>query len=334
MKRRKSVLVTGGAGFIGSHVVDALINQGESVLVIDNLIGGHLKNLEQHKNQELLEFVDLDVVTLNPSNKLFKEVYKVFHLAGVGDIVPSIANPIHYFKNNVMGTANILEAVRANSVESFVYAASSSCYGFAKTPTNELNEINPMYPYALTKYLGEQAVFHWSKVYGIRANSICIFNAFGPRVRTSGAYGAVFGVFFKQKLAGEPLTIVGSGEQQRDFVFASDVAEAFILAGRYKGSCQRFNIGSGNPKKIIELANLIGGKKVFIPSRPGEPEITHADITKANKLLGWSPKISFEQGVKDMLNSLESWSEAPLWTPESIADATKLWFKYLGTDET
>jgi UDP-glucose 4-epimerase len=333
MNQKKSVIVTGGAGFIGSHLVDALINDGESVIVVDNLVGGHLKNLEQHKNQELLEFVDLDVVTLNPSNSIFKNVSKVFHLAGIGDIIPSIERPLDYFRNNVQGTVNILEATRVNNIESFVYAASSSCYGFAKTPTAESHEIDPRYPYALTKYIGEQTAFHWSKVYGIKANSICIFNAYGPRVRTTGAYGAVFGVFFKQKLAGKPLTIVGDGEQQRDFVFVTDVAQSFIYASNIKNSGQRFNIGGGDPKKIIELATLIGGEKIFIPSRPGEPEITHANITKAQDLLGWKPKVSFEVGVKKMLNDIESWNDAPLWTPETIADATKIWFKYLGKSE-
>ena len=333
MGKKKSVIVTGGAGFIGSHLVDALIESGESVIVIDNLVGGHLRNLDQHKNQERLEFVDLNISTLNPSDILFKDVSKVFHLAGIGDIIPSIEKPLEYFRNNVYGTANILDATRINNIGTFIYAASSSCYGIAKTPTDETHEIDPKYPYALTKFLGEQSTFHWGKVYRIRTNSICIFNAYGPRVRTTGAYGAVFGVLLKQKLEGKPLTIVGNGEQKRDFVFVTDVADAFIRASNTKVTGHRFNIGGGNPIRIIELANMIGGEKVFIPSRPGEPEITHANITKAQQLLGWSPRIKFEVGVGEMLNNIKSWSDAPLWTPESIADATKVWFQYLGERE-
>ena len=333
MTIKKSVIVTGGAGFIGSHLVDALIEQGESVRVIDNLTGGRLENLERHKNQKNFEFINADVVTIDLKNSIFKNVSKVFHLAGIGDIVPSIERPLDYFRSNVLGTVNILEASRLNYVESFVYAASSSCYGIANTPTDEFHSIDPKYPYALSKFMGEQSVFHWSKVYGLRTNSICIFNAYGPRVRTTGAYGAVFGVFLKQKLESKPLTIVGDGQQKRDFVFVTDVADSFIRASKVNFSEQRFNIGSGKPRKIIELAHLIGGGVEFIPSRPGEPEITHANINKSKQLLDWVPHISFETGVAEMLKDIHAWKDAPLWTPESIADATKVWFKYLGSND-
>ncbi len=333
MTQKKFVIVTGGAGFIGSHLVDALIEKGESVRVIDNLTGGRLENLERHKNQKNFELIDSDIVTIDLKSGVFKNVSKVFHLAGIGDIVPSIERPLDYFRTNVLGTVNIIEASRLNCIESFVYAASSSCYGIAKTPTDEFHEIVPQYPYALSKFMGEQSVFHWSKIYGIKANSICIFNAYGPRVKTTGAYGAVFGVFLKQKLASKPLTIVGDGQQQRDFVYVTDVADSFIRASNFNLSGQRFNIGSGNPKKIIDLANLIGGEMEFIPSRPGEPEITHANINKSKELLGWSPNTSFESGVAEMLRNIQDWKDAPLWTSESIADATKVWFQYLGSNE-
>jgi UDP-glucose 4-epimerase len=329
----KNIIVTGGAGFIGSHLVDALIERGERVRVVDNLIGGHIRNLEHHKNQKNLEFIEHDISNLDSNSNIFKDVSKVFHLAGIGDIVPSIDKPLEYFHNNVSGTANILEASRLNNIKSLVYAASSSCYGIASTPTDESHPIDPKYPYALTKYLGEQSVFHWGKVYGIHTNSICIFNAYGPRVRTTGAYGAVFGVFLKQKLEGKELTIVGNGEQKRDFVYVTDVANAFIRASDIKISGHRFNIGGGNPISINRLAQLIGGQQIMIPSRPGEPSVTHANISKAQKLLGWSPKIDFDSGVLKMLEDIEAWSDAPLWTPETISDATKLWFKYLGKNE-
>lgn len=326
-------LVTGGAGFIGSHLVDLLLAEGFKVRIIDNFSGGSIKNLENNINNANLEVLDLDILELTSDNNIFKGVNHVYHLAGIGDIVPSIEKPTNYFATNVLGTVKVLEASRNYSVKKFVYAASSSCYGLAKTPTDEKNEISPMYPYAMSKYLGEQATFHWNSVYGLPVVSICIFNAFGPRVKTRGAYGAVFGVFLKQHLESHPLTIVGDGQQKRDFVFVSDVARAFLLAALNSVSGERFNIGGGNPITINYLAELIGGEKIYIPKRPGEPDITFANIEKAHKFLGWKPLIAFEKGVKEMLDSLSSWKDAPLWTPESIANATKLWMEFMSHNE-
>jgi UDP-glucose 4-epimerase len=179
---------------------------------------------------------------------------------------------------NVQGTVRVLECARRAKVRKFVYAASSSCYGLAATPTREDHPINPQYPYALSKYQGEQAAFHWQQVYSLPVNSICIFNAYGTRVRTTGAYGAVFGVFLKQKLAGKPFTVVGDGTQSRDFIYASDVATAFLAAAESKLSGERFNVGAGNPQTVNRLVELIGGDVVYVPKRPGEPDCTFADI--------------------------------------------------------
>ena len=161
-----------------------------------------------------------------------------------------------------------------------VYAASSSCYGLAATPTDEAHPIAPQYPYALSKYQGEQAAFHWHRVYGLPVNSVCIFNAYGPRVRTTGAYGAVFGVFLRQKLAGKPFTVVGDGTQTRDFIYVTDVASAFLAAARTGLRGERFNIGAGDPQSINRLVSLLGGEVVHVPKRPGEPDCTFADIGK------------------------------------------------------
>lgn len=330
MVNSQIAVVTGGAGFIGSHLVDNLLSRGYFVRVIDNLTGGRLSNLEQHNSEERLDFIDLNILKLSHKSTVFKNVSKVFHLAGIGDIVPSIENPSYYLRNNVQGTVNVLEAVRNHKVESFVYAASSSCYGIADTPTDENHPVNPQYPYAFSKYLGEMSVFHWGKIYGLRVNSICIFNAYGPRVKTTGSYGAVFGVFLKQRLEGRPLTVVGDGDQSRDFVYVTDVADAFIKASESIHTGHRFNIGGGEPQKIINLARLIGGEIVFIPERPGEPKVTYANIAKAKSLLQWSPVVRFEHGVKLMLADINAWRDAPLWDPISIAEATKNWFKYLG----
>jgi len=256
----------------------------------------------------------------------------VFHFAGIGDIVPSIERPLEYMNTNVQGTVHVLEAARHARVRKFVYAASSSCYGIAATPTREDHPISPQYPYALSKYQGEQAAFHWHRIYRLPVNSVRIFNAYGTRVRTTGAYGAVFGVFFKQKLAGKPFTVVGDGTQRRDFVYASDVAEAFRLAGETEKSGEIWNLGAGAPQSISRLVELIGGPVVYIPKRPGEPDVTWADVAKIKCDLGWKPLIPFEQGVRLMMPEIQNWRDAPLWDPESIKKATKTWFEALGME--
>ena len=329
MKNKNIAIVTGGAGFIGSHMVDDLIARDYKVYVIDNFIGGHEKNLQQHKNNINLMVENLDINKVDKIKNIFKNAKFVFHFAGLGDIVPSIEKPLEYFQTNVQGTIKLLDIANNFNVKKFIYAASSSCYGLAKTPTKENHPINPLYPYALSKYMGEQALFHWNNVYNMKVNSMRIFNAYGPRVRTAGAYGAVFGVFFKQKLSNKPFTIVGNGKQKRDFIYVSDVTEAFLKIAESENSNQIFNLGSGNPQTINKLANIIGGKIEYIPKRPGEPNITYADITKIKNSIPWKPKINFTSGVKKMIEGINNWKDAPLWTPKLIDNATKSWFKYL-----
>jgi UDP-glucose 4-epimerase len=323
-------VVTGGAGFIGSHMVDLLLDRGFEVRVIDNLVGGHESNLDHHKANKRLACYWEDIRHLQPSSPIFDKADYVFHFAGIGDIVPSIEAPSEYMDVNVQGTVRVLECARLARVRKFVYAASSSCYGLASTPTSEDHPIDPQYPYALSKYQGEQAVFHWHKVYKLPASSICIFNAYGTRARTTGVYGAVFGVFLKQKLAGKPFTVVGDGSQSRDFIYASDVAAAFLAAAESNVVGERFNVGAGNPQTINRLVGLLDGEVVYVPKRPGEPDCTFADIGKIRKTLGWKPKVTFEDGVTRMLAEIDHWRDAPLWDQVSIEKATRTWFQYLG----
>ncbi|HWK44691.1 MAG TPA: NAD-dependent epimerase/dehydratase family protein [Stellaceae bacterium] len=328
----KSVaVVSGGAGFIGSHMVDLLLDRGYRVRVIDNLVGGRKANLDHHEGNADLECHWTDIRELEAGSPIFDGARFVFHFAGIGDIVPSIEQPIDYMDTNVQGTVRVLECARHARVEKLVYAASSSCYGLAATPTREDHPIQPMYPYALSKYQGEQAVMHWHKVYKLPVNSVCIFNAYGTRVRTTGAYGAVFGVFFRQKLAGKPFTVVGDGSQTRDFIYASDLATAFLAAAETDIVGERFNVGNGKPQSVNHLVDLLGGDVVYVPKRPGEPDCTFADISKITTQLNWRPVVSFEDGVRRMAQQIDHWKDAPLWDPESIATATKNWFKYLGT---
>ena len=226
---------------------------------------------------------------------------------------------------------SVLEAARAAGVKRFIYAASSSCYGIPdQYPTPETADARPQYPYALTKYVGEQYVMHWGKVYGLPVASLRMFNVYGPRSRTSGTYGAVFGVFLAQKLAGKPYTVVGDGAQTRDFTFVTDVAQAYVMAAASDLSGEIFNIGSGNTYSINRLVELLGGAVTHVPKRPGEPDCTFADTVKILRALGWRPRVSFEQGVAIMLENIEYWRQAPVWDPESIKTATQEWFQFLG----
>ncbi|MDX2099766.1 MAG: SDR family oxidoreductase [Leptolyngbyaceae cyanobacterium bins.59] len=330
MSSEKLAVVTGAAGFIGSHMVDLLIDRGFRVHAIDSLIGGRIQNVEHHKDNPRFKLEIGDLRDVQPGHPLFEGADYVFHFAGIGDIVPSIEKPIDYMSGNVMGTVHALEAARRAGVKKFVYAASSSCYGLAKVPTPEQAPINPEYPYALSKYQGEQAVLHWGKVYHLPVVSIRIFNAYGPRSRTTGAYGAVFGVFLAQKLANKPFTVVGDGTQTRDFVFVTDLARAFLAAAESDRVNEIYNVGAGNPQSVNRLVELLGsGEVIYLPKRPGEPDCTWADITKICTELGWEPQVSFEEGVAVMLQNIDYWREAPLWDPESIEKATKTWFAML-----
>jgi UDP-glucose 4-epimerase len=329
MTARPIAVVTGGAGFIGSHVVDALVERGFSVRAIDNLVGGREQNLAQHDNNPDVVLEKRDIRSYAPNDALFQGARYVFHFAGIGDIVPSIEEPLEYLSANVQGTAHMLECARYAGVGKFVYAASSSCYGLAKVPTREDHPIEPRYPYALSKYLGEQAAFHWHLVYKLPVNSIRIFNAYGTRSRTSGAYGAVFGVFLRQKLAGKPYTVVGDGMQRRDFLYVTDVASAFLAAAETPRVGHVFNLGAGKPQSVNRLVELLGGQKIHIPKRPGEPDCTWADISRITSELEWHPRVSFEEGVAKILADIDYWRNAPLWDPDSIAKATKTWFEYL-----
>jgi UDP-glucose 4-epimerase len=324
-------LVTGGAGFIGSHLVERLLNDNHSVVVLDNFCTGRKENLAHLMHHKKLTVASVDISdTSAPLTQYFKNSDWVFHLAARADIVPSIVDPWQYHMTNVNGTVRILEAARKSGVKKFVYTASASCYGIpSRYPTPETAPINPQYPYALTKYLGEAYVLHWGKVYKLPVISLRLFNVYGPRSRTSGTYGAVFGTFLAQKLAGKPFTVVGDGNQTRDFTFVTDVVYAFILAAQSRLTNEIFNVGTGRPQSVNRLIALLGGSTIHIPKRPGEPDQTQAKIVKIKKLLSWRPQVSFETGVKILLQNIDYWKTAPVWTPTKIDQATKDWFKYL-----
>ena len=323
----KNYLVTGGAGFIGSHIVDLLLEKKNKVYVLDNFSTGKKLNLKNKKVRLLRH--DISIYNTNFEN-FFKKIDVVMHLAGIADLVPSINNPTRYFDVNVKGTLNVLEACKKNKIKKIVYAASASCYGLTKKSSiNENFPINIKHPYALSKKLGEDLVMHWAEVFKLNVTSLRLFNVFGLRSRTSGAYGAVFGVFLAQKLKNKPLTIVGSGNQTRDFVYVKDVAEAFFKASKLRENRRILNIASGKEISVNKIASMISKKKIYISKRPGEPDRSKADITLAKKILKWKPNISVSEGVEIMLSNISDWNKAPVWDKKSIDEATKVWFRYL-----
>lgn len=323
-------LVTGGAGFIGSHLAEALIAAGHEVVVIDNLASGRMVSLKAIASHRGFRFVNADIRDVAAIMPAFDGVDWVFHLAGLADIVPSIEMPAQYFSTNVAGTFNVLECARRSGVKRFLYAASSSSYGVPDTfPTPESAPIQPQYPYALTKYMGEELVLHWAQLYRLPAVSLRLFNVYGTRSRTTGAYGAVFGVFLAQKLNGCPFTVVGDGTQTRDFTYVTDVAAAFLRAAESDVSGEAMNVGSGTHVSVNRLVELLGGEVTNIPRRPGEPDCTFADITKISRLLGWQAGVSFEDGVRTMVGNIADWKDAPVWNPATIGEATDAWFRYL-----
>jgi UDP-glucose 4-epimerase len=326
-------LVTGGAGFIGSHLVDRLLAEGRRVRVLDNFAVGRRSNLAAHTGKSTLEIIEADIADKATVMAACAGVDRVFHLAARADVVPSIQEPEAYFRANVDGTFSVLEGSRRHGAKRVVYVASSSCYGIPQVyPTPETAPADARYPYALTKHLGEQLALHWADVYKLPCVSVRFFNVYGPRARTSGTYGAVFGVFLAQILAQKPLTIVGDGEQTRDFTFVSDAVDALVTVAASDKVGEVYNVGSGKPVSVNALVRLLGSPEtVHIPKRPGEPDCTWADISKIQNELGWQPKVRIEDGIKFMIENLDYWRGAPVWTPSSIADATADWFKYLGT---
>ena len=309
-------------------MVDLLVEVGHEVIVLDNFSIGRPENLEHLGNKIKIHKCELS--QKGSWVEYFKNIDYVFHLAALADIVPNITNPKEYFNSNVIATFNVIEACKANNVKKIIYTASSSCYGIPNEyPTNEESPINPQYPYALTKRLGEEIILHWEKIYNINAISCRLFNVYGTRSRTSGTYVAVFGISLAHKLAKKTFTIVGDGTQTRDFTYVTDVASALLACALSAKSGEVYNIGSGKTISINYLVNLLNGKKTFIPKRPGEPDCAFANIQKIKNDLNWQANITIEEGVRFVLNEIDYWKNAPVWTPTKIDEATKEWFNYL-----
>ena len=329
----KKVVVTGGAGFIGSHLAEALLARGYEVLILDNFATGRKDNYKSFEHSPHLTVEKTDITDVPTVSKAFESATFVFHLAALADIVPSIQEPLKYHHANVNGTISVLEAARKAGVKKVIYAASYSCYGLPDIfPTPETAPVKPMYPYALTKNLGEQYCMHWNRTYGLPVISLRLSNVYGPRSRTTGAYGAVFGVFLAQKLAGKPFTIVGDGTQTRDFTYVTDVAGAFIRAAESDKQGVIYNVGSGGTYSVNRLVGILGGDVLHIPKRPGEPDCTYADITKIRAGTGVVPRGLIRGGGPGDAEQYQPLAGCTGLDEQTIASATKDWFSYLGRD--
>ncbi len=290
------ILVTGGAGFIGSHLVDKLVELGHSVLVLDNLSNGKKENVNSKADLHQVDICDFDTMNL-----YFKNIDFVFHLAALPRVLISMEDPVGTSKANIMGTINVFEASRQNNIKRVINTSSSSVYGNQnKLPLKEDMAPNPINPYGLQKLVGEKFAKLYTDIYNLPAVSIRPFNVYGPRIDAESDYSLALGRFLKLKSQNLPLIINGDGEQTRGYCYAGDLIEAFILAmesQKVKGG-EVINAGSNKAYSINFLADLIGGEKTYGPERPGDIRHTQADVSLAKELLGWEPKMEFAEGVK------------------------------------
>ncbi len=317
-------IVTGAAGFVGSHLVEHLIQANWEVIALD-------RQRPRSVEAGVYRYALCDLEDHASVGQLKLEADVVCHLAGYGEMLGALRDPAAYLQANVIGTAAALELARAAGAQRFVYAASSSCYGaHPPVPTAEDAPIDTGHPYALSKWMGEQAVFHWARVYGLEVNSLRLFTAYGPRMRKSDALGPVLNIFLAQRVHGVPLTIVGDGTQGRDFVHARDVAAAFHMAAITPWHGRIWNVGSGETQTIDHLADLIGGPTVRIPERHGDPHTARADITRIQCDLDWHPRVSFAHGLAELLADTAPWRDAPVWTPDTMMRETAQWQALLG----
>ena len=324
------ILVTGGAGFIGSHLVDVALSDGYAVRVVDSLVGGHERNLAHHGTNQDLSFEKADIRDLDADAAVFKGVKSIVHYAGDRRhrAQHRTTRGLHVHERSGhregVGRRAIRWRGKVRLCSVFILLWLGRDADPRRSSDRSAISLCPVEIYGGTSRV--------SLASGIRPAGQCDphFQRLWDTGAHHGAYGAVFGVFFRQKLAGQPFTVVGDGTQTRDFLYASDVARAFLAASETPISGQIWNLGAGSPQSVNRLVELIGGDVTYVPKRPGEPDSTHADITKITRDLNWAPTIPFEDGVAKMMAEIDVWKDAPLWTPDKIADATKTWFKYLG----
>lgn len=294
------ILVTGGAGFIGAHIVDRLVDENHEVIIIDNFSTGKRENINPKA-----KLVEADISEYGRIEKCFRGVEAVFHTAALARILPSVKNPLPSHDANVTGTLNVLWAARNAGVKKVIYSGSSSAYGDqdkANYPLSESLTVHPGSPYALQKFMGERYCQLFSELYNLPTVILRYFNVYGPRQLTAGAYATVIGIFFQQKIEGKPMTVVSDGwERRRDYTYITDIVEGNLQAWhRDVAPGEVINLGYGKDFSIREITEMIGGETTEIDARPWEYALTLADNTKAKKLLGWQPRVSLEEGIQKL----------------------------------
>ena len=294
-------IVTGGAGFIGSNLVDRLVNDGYEVIIFDDLSTGKEENINPKAKLFKFDISKEEFFETPIMEDIMTGVDVVFHMACLARVQPSIEEPLLYHNKNVNGLVNMLEACRKYDVKRFVFSSSSSVYGDVEQkdlPTSESADLNPMSPYAIHKLIGEQYCKLYSELYNIETVSLRYFNVYGNRQPTEGAYCLVMGVFAGQMLKGAPMTIRGDGEQRRDFTYVGDVVDANIKCMDYPLELNGdvFNIGNGDNLSVSDIADLMGGSRVHVEPVI-EPRETLANYDKANKVLGWLPKGNLQKWI-------------------------------------
>ena len=292
-------IVTGGAGFIGSHIVDRLVEFGHEVIVIDNesaIVHDHF-----YYNDKAT-YYKIDISDYTGIRPLFEGVDYVFHLAAESRIQPTIENPLLCFNTNVYGTAAVLQCAREAGCEKVIYSSTSSIYGLRnKTPLEENRPEDCLNPYSVSKFAGEKICKLYTELFGLKTVTFRYFNVYGPREPAKGQYAPVVGLFLRQKEANQPLTIVGDGQQRRDFTHVDDVVEANIRAMKYSGKELLFNVGTQHNHSVIDLAKMISDTVKFIPERPAEAKETLANMTKMNIHFNWKPQKRIEDYIKEKL---------------------------------
>ncbi|OGG04342.1 hypothetical protein A2Z33_04040 [Candidatus Gottesmanbacteria bacterium RBG_16_52_11] len=321
---KRTVLVTGAGGFIGSHLVDRLYADGHDVTGIGNFAGGSDEHLAGKTDRSRIRFIEADITD---SRQLKAEYFHgtdwVFHLAARSGNAKSLAEPFAFHETNVSGTVNVLEAARKANVKKLIYAASSTCYGNARCPTPETAPVAPVSPYGLTKFLGEEYVMHWGQVFRLPVVSLRLYYVYGPKIRPGGSYGALVTMFLNQLLTEGHVTLSGDGSQKRDFTYVADAVDALVTAARSSIFGEIFNAGSGQVSDLKKLAGLLGGRIVHAKPLSGEIMSAYPDLHKIRRILKWKPKTDIITGIAMVLASRDMWEKNPGNAPDRMRDNLK-----------
>lgn len=302
--KKKICVVTGGAGFVGSHLVERLVDLGHKVIVLDNLSSGKIQNLKKVKKK--IKFFKIDLSKKKNIEKYFKNVNWIFHLAGVSSVTQSILHPIKYYLNNVQSTINLLNAIKYQKIEKMIFFSTAALYGNPKKlPINENSKIQILNNYSFSKKICEEILEHWWKVFKTNIVILRVFNVYGSRCKDTPGDGNVVGIFYKKFLQKKTFMVYGNGKQTRDFIYIADVLDALIKLAKSKIKFDIFNLGSGKQTSINDLVKTIGVKKFkYLPKNKHEIENSIACIKKLKKSIGWVPLTKIEKGIKKTFNSL------------------------------